>query len=346
MRRKKPLLKAGEEHWAAAETQRSKQRMVIGYGRDVRTRSLEYECGKRLSAREVENVQEVTCNLLGPGGMSDEKTRWKRSFDMIGWYLDLDTQRVTIARKNVLHAIYGFFLVGDSQVRVPIRTFERLASWGSRYSEICVGMKPYVNVLYAAYKGCGRRGSMYVSTRLREVYRMFQVRLVLSEVEELEFSRPFHTFAARTGKWTVAIECDASLTGGGGMIMVLNEDDAELVVGCFTVDLGVLGLGTDDSSYVAEWVWAIYRIQWVSDEHLAGKLNVRADKLSRGVSWERMQEEHPELRGVPLHRGEDDDGVARLLQLCDPRRSTADSDTLLAEEWRAIRALLIEEETQ
>jgi hypothetical protein len=381
----------------------------------VVTRALEFEMKRRLPGRakmyvddtmgccaqddvatSVEGVRAFTCDLLGPDALSDEKTRHAREMDMIGWHLNLDTQRVTIARKNVLRAIYGFFLVGDNKDgRVPVRTLERLASWGSRYGEICVGMKPYVNVLYAAYKGCNRKGNVEITPQVRQICRLFQVLLVLSAVDELEFSRPFHTFAKAMRLPTVVIECDASLTGGGGMIMIRNEDGTETVVGCFTVDLTSLGFGTDSSfQNVAEFIVAVvairaakrmgmsvtrvhlrldsktalswsqrkfrgvqvsaaacvycfmlaaYGIEWVSDEHLKGTLNTRADKLSRGARWQDMQREYPELRGVPLFRGEDDSGVARLLKLCDPRKDTSRADALLAREWRDIRALLQEE---
>jgi hypothetical protein len=385
----------------------------------VVTRALDYEMAKQLPGKAkmyvddtmgccaaedvvpvVTKVREMTCDLLGPGALSEEKTRHAREMDMIGWHLNLDTQRVTIARKNVLRAIYGFFLVGDvgKGEKVPVKTMERLASWGSRYGEICVGMKPYVNVLYAAYKGCNRKGSIIVSQKVRQVCRMFQVLLVLSTVDELDFSRPFHTFEEIGGRPTVVIECDASLTGGGGMIMVLSEDGAETVVGCFVVDLEELGFGTDSGfQNVAEFIVAIvairtakrmglpvtrvhlrldsetalswsqkrfrgvqvsaaacmycfmlaaYGIEWVSEEHLKGSLNVRADKLSRGARWEDLQRDHPELRGVPLYRGEEDGGVARLLKLCNPRRDTSESDSLLAQEWREIWELLQEEQYQ
>ena len=100
------------------------------------------------------------------------------------------------------------------------------------------------------------------------------------------------------------------------------------------------GVQVSAAACVYCFMLAIYQVEWVSDEHLAGKLSVRADKLSRGVTWAAMCRDYQELRGVPLHKGEDDPGVATLLSLCDPRRSTAESDILLAQEWRDIRALL------
>ena len=220
-------------------------------------------CAQEDVATCVEGVRKLTCDLLGPNALSDEKTRQAREMDMIGWHLNLDTQRVTIARKNVLRAIYGFFLVGDNKgEKVPVRTLERLASWGSRYGEICVGMKPYVNVLYAAYKGCNRKGSIEITPQVKQICRLFQVLLVLSAVGELAFSRPFHTFAKARGLPTVVIECDASLTGGGGMIMVRNEDGTETVVGAFTVDLTALGFGTDAGfQNVAEFIVAVIAIR-------------------------------------------------------------------------------------
>ena len=103
------------------------------------------------------------------------------------------------------------------------------------------------------------------------------------------------------------------------------------------------GVRVSAAACVYCFMLAAYKIEWVSDEHLKGILNTRADKLSRGAKWEDMQRSYPELRGVPLFRGEDDSGVARLLELCNPRKDTSESDALLAQEWRDIRALLQEE---
>jgi hypothetical protein len=346
-------------------------------------------CQNRDLERVLKGMEETVCDLLGPGALAAAKTKTGRRLDFIGWTLDLDTRRVTIARKNVLRAIYGFFTVGDSKEPVSVQTMERLASWGSRYSEVCGAMRPYVCLLYASYKGKHRLAKIVVSEEIKQVCRLFQTLLVLSEVEEMDFSRPFDTFREKEGAPTVILETDAALFGGGGLIHVPNPDGTERLVGAFDVDTRCLEFGTDssfqnvsefltaavglktakelgldvsrphfrlDNTTAISWtqkkfrgtqvtqaglVWvfmlAAYGVDWVSASHIAGIANTRADGLSRGVPWEVLRRDHPELKEVPLHHASE--STMALVRHCDPRRG-AKSDEMLAEEWRSILAIL------
>ncbi len=58
-------------------------------------------------AENLREVDEIVCRVLGPGALEHSKTRHGRRLDLIGYTLDLDSQRVSIASKNVLRAILG-----------------------------------------------------------------------------------------------------------------------------------------------------------------------------------------------------------------------------------------------
>ena len=119
------------------------------------------------------------------------------------------------------------------------------------------------------------------------------------------------------------------------MILIHNEDGTKTVVGSFPVDLTLLGF-LEQTRALRMRPSAYVRV-------LLGHACIVSCKLSRGAKWEDMQRSYPELRGVPLFRGEDDSVVVRLLELCNPRKDTSESDALLAQEGRDIRALLQEE---
>ena len=58
--------------------------------------------------KDLESDLLLTCetctDLLGPTAVADDKTETGRRLDVIGYIVDLDLQRVLIARKNLEHA--------------------------------------------------------------------------------------------------------------------------------------------------------------------------------------------------------------------------------------------------
>ena len=227
---------------------------------DVVTRALTFELQTALGLQVLFYVDDVTgvCaageaegmlmtaervinSLLGPGSLEKSKNRSGRRLDVIGFTLDLDTQCVTIARKNVLRTVYGFFLAEERPGWVSVRTLERLASWSSRYALVCTGLRPFVNHLYAAQVGRPRNADVPLKPTLRFVIALFQALLTLSFVEERLFSRSFASFAPRALPPTCVFEFDASLTGGGGLIYAMNGS-SERIVGGFILDFAPLGL--------------------------------------------------------------------------------------------------------
>lgn len=76
-------------------------------------------------------TRDICTSLLGSGSVADDKTEHGTRLDIIGYTVDLSTERVLIARKNFLTALHGFIST-DVHRRINLRTAQRLASWGTR----------------------------------------------------------------------------------------------------------------------------------------------------------------------------------------------------------------------
>jgi hypothetical protein len=100
--------------------------------------------------------KEVCEGLLGPKAMAEDKWECGRRIDFIGWSIDLDKQRVSIARRNFLKTLYGFFSVDETKA-IPMREIERLASWSSRYQSVIRLARPLTTVLYSQIAGLTNR---------------------------------------------------------------------------------------------------------------------------------------------------------------------------------------------
>ena len=97
-------------------------------------------------ANDLALTRETCTDLLGPTAVTDDKTETGQRLDVIGYVIDLDSQRVLIARKNQLNALHGFASV-DVDGTTNHRTAQKLASWGSRYGKICRVMRPFCGAL-------------------------------------------------------------------------------------------------------------------------------------------------------------------------------------------------------
>ncbi len=70
---------------------------------------------------DLRRTRDICTRLLGPSAVADDKTEVGRRLDVIGYTIDLDIQRVLIARKNFLNALHGFLTV-DPAVHISVRT--------------------------------------------------------------------------------------------------------------------------------------------------------------------------------------------------------------------------------
>ncbi len=239
----------------------------------VVTRAIQWELRHRLSSSTIMYVDDIigvgmladietdlsitreSCTgLLGPTAVADDKTEVGRRLDVIGYVVDLDTQRVLIARKNFLNTLHGFV-----NVNVYGTTAQKLASWASRYGKICRVLRPFCGALNRLIAGrLDPHASFPVSAEARIAIKSWQAMLCLVRYQETRFTRTLESFAPAIP--ATIIEFDASLTGAG-LIWYDLENGAEVVRGASAVDITFLDF-TTDSSYqnLAEFIGAILAV--------------------------------------------------------------------------------------
>jgi hypothetical protein len=158
--------------------------------------------------------------------------------------VDLETKRVSIAKKNFLTALHGF-IGTDVTKRHNLRTAQRLASWGTRYGKICRVMRPFCGALNTQTWGRKDPHALFNLTSTAKVaIQCWRAMLCLVRHREVEFTRTMESFVPTT---PVSIaEFDASLSGAGHIWYDL-VDGAEVARGVSAVDLTFLGFVTDSS---------------------------------------------------------------------------------------------------
>ena len=123
---------------------------------------------------------------------------------------------MAVSRRNALKALYGFFSV-DFDQPIPFDALEQLASWGSRYAQICRILEPFTVVLYAELRGRHRAGVIQWTAELRTAVELFRSLLSMSVLRRAQFSRTLDSFRenAPLSSNCYLVEYDASLTGFG-----------------------------------------------------------------------------------------------------------------------------------
>ena len=175
------------------------------------------EC-KRICYRECRG-------LLGPHSVAEDK--WETSLgtgriEFIGWLLDLNTRRVTLARRNFMKVLYGFFTTDPGQ-KQQVRKLETLASWSSRYSMILRQMRPYSTALHQATAGMKSQVCyMTLSEPVWQAIFMWRVMLCLLNFDEAQYARAFDAYSYKTAD--VDVNFDASLYGVGAKLTDLRND--------------------------------------------------------------------------------------------------------------------------
>ena len=194
---------------------------------------LEHDKGQAKAASE---------GLLGSKAIADDKCADGTRLDVIGWTVDLTQRLVTIARKNFLKTLYGFFEV-DLSRPVQVRTLKRLASWSSRYSMVLRHMRPFSTWLYNETKGMrNMEASKRVGSGTIRAVLMWRVMLCLLHLREDTFARPLSSFLS--DRATFVIKYDGSLQGIGVSVHSLDDADGaqETMLGVgyltFPFDLG------------------------------------------------------------------------------------------------------------
>lgn len=207
-------------------------------------------CLKAHLEADMQRVATICNGLLGSAdrpAIAPKKTVFGRRLTVIGYDFDLNTMLVSISRKNVDKATFGFLstVVDDPTLKVSVRDVQRLASYGSRYSGICLDMGPYVRAIYTEYTGLGYHVSKVVSVNYRRVIRVLRVLILLTSLDEHRFARPMRSFSPAAARYV--IEFDASLWGVGLLWYSIERDEdghvvSESLIGGAAVDITALQL--------------------------------------------------------------------------------------------------------
>ena len=212
-------------------------------------------CKRRDLANELAVTRSVCESILGTNSVEDKKTEIGRRLTVIGYEIDIELRLVAVARKNVLKALHGF-LTTDLQAPTTVKSLQKLASWGSRYAEICRYMKPFTKALYSAYAGRRERAKFKIPQPARVSIMVFRVLLSLTTVLERKFTRSLDSFEPCFAPWIV--EFDASLSGIGLLWFHRdNSESTEVLLGGCSLDITSLGFG-DDAAFqnTAEFIAA------------------------------------------------------------------------------------------
>ena len=238
-------------------------------------------------AQEI--AKHVMEDLLGPGAVADEKTKstaLQSSLTCIGYELDMKLRRVGVAKKNLLRAIYGFFVVDTSRA-VPVRRMEQLASWGVRYAAINETLLPFTRELYASFAGLGRHTSVMLGPPARRAIQVFRALLVLTLLVPEQATRPMWTFRVMFRKFLI-VEFDASLTGGGVLLFLVDSEGCETLLGGFAVSLACWKIeGEPSYQNTAEFTTAVLGIAAavsILGSEMPSHVHLRGDSVS-ALSW-------------------------------------------------------------
>ena len=203
-------------------------------------------------------TRETCTDLLGPTAVADDKTETGRRLDVIGYIVDLDLQRVLIARKNYLNTLHGFASI-NLQEPMKLRTAQKLASWASRYGKICRVMRPFCGALNRMISGrLDPHASFPISAEAAIAIKCWLGMLCLMQDQESRFTRTLSSFVPTTP--TITAEFDASLSGAG-LIWYETVNGFEVARGVCAVDITHLGFDTDSSfQNLAEFIGAILSV--------------------------------------------------------------------------------------
>ena len=195
--------------------------------------------------QEQAMVRQTCTALLGEEAVADDKTEASTDhgedrLDTIGYTICLRTQVVTISRKNFLKTFYGYFEV-DVEEKVPVRTLERLASWGSRYAAICRWMRPFNRLVYASYSGLARHVSVHLTAGAKLAIRLWRAALCSLALDERRFARPMASFRGIPARHVVVF--DACLYGTGCLVFSLDSTAGERLMGGSAASLAALEFG-------------------------------------------------------------------------------------------------------
>ena len=202
---------------------------------------------------------------------------------------------MTISAKNVMRAFHGFMNL-DTSKKVNLRMMQQVSSWGSRYSNINVLMKPFVHELYASYQGRREHVLFELEPTTARVVKLFRLFLALTALNEITFSRSIASF--KRNKPTVIVEFDASLRHIGVLYYKRNTDGSETPLGGGAASIAQLDFGVDASyQNTAEFIAAVLGISGLVQLDITStEVELRGDSIT-ALSWAAKTLFHSDLIG-------------------------------------------------
>ncbi len=160
--------------------------------------------------------------LLGPGAVALDKWDHGRCIDVLGWNIDLDKRRVSIANRNFLKVVCGFFNPSITKA-ATVHELERLASWSSRYTTVLRQAAPLTTVLYSEIKGFNNRNvTKRVSNGGMNAILLWRYLLCMLRFNPDTYSRSIDSFSYQVPSYKISF--DASLQGIGVGIYRVNDN--------------------------------------------------------------------------------------------------------------------------
>lgn len=170
-------------------------------------------------AHDVACICEVVSLLLGPHAIEWGKWFAGRQVEWIGWSIDLDTRRVSFARRNYLKVLHGFFSF-DVDRHVQVRHLVKLASWASRYTTVLRTLTPFTSSLYSQVSGMKNLDAFIpLSPPTIIAIWMWRATLLQLGASQADFSRPLDSFSDENANY--CLEYDSCLSGTGLIISYL-----------------------------------------------------------------------------------------------------------------------------
>ena len=159
--------------------------------------------------------------LLGDDAIATDKHECARGMVWIGWWIDLDNRRVTMAEHILLKLV--FFLDQAEGTQVSGEVLEVIASLAERFSGVCPVLAVFKPHLYGSYCTLRHKEALVsVSTLVRTALALLRV-LALEAWNGGGY--PFDRFRPRAV--STVVEFDGSIYGLGGRVFRLHPDGSE-----------------------------------------------------------------------------------------------------------------------
>jgi len=207
-----------------------------------------------LVAQHQEAVMNFIVALLGPKAIAEDKSEKGTVLTFIGYEIDLTGRFVAISTHNLLKALYAFTVVDLSEgASVPVKLLQVASSLASRYAAICSLMKPWVSILYGAFKGRNEMTHTTISEQVRATIRLFRALLVAQHLRKADWARPFSSFT-RNKPYRWVVEFDASLTGIGIIWWKIGPCGREICMAYASIDISWMGFDKSNFQNTVEYL--------------------------------------------------------------------------------------------